>query len=280
MVRHPGGRARALAAIALTACGLAGGSARAIELDAEIATGVTASTTLGRVWLVSPLISLGVPLSESWDLTLTLGFTVASATDPDPGLDGSRVELGAPHLAFAWRIGEGLVFAPGITVPLSTLPDPDDPAHVISAAAVNGGRGLRGRIDEWLWLPDELGFVFPLHWATWADPLIFELDLALAYVVPTSASDPDDDFLLQAVFRFALRLTPGLWLGGRFAATFIPTNTADNGQLSIAPEVRWMIPDTRGYIGARFQVNLDTPYGPSFEPGRIWGVHLASGWSF
>ncbi|MCC6621017.1 MAG: hypothetical protein IT385_07165 [Deltaproteobacteria bacterium] len=269
---------RRLSTLALVACAL-GGRARALETEVELGVGVAGHALLGDVWFVSPLFSLGVPMSENVDMTITLGFTIATATGDPEGFDTSRAVVGSPMLAFPWRLGEGLVFAPGITVPLSRLPTADEPGHLIAAAAVNGGRGIRGRVDEWLWLPDELGFVFPLHWSKWLDPVVLELDLALAYVIPTSDTDPDDDFLLQMVWRVALRLTPEVWIGARFAAAYIPTNTTDNAQLSVAPEARWIFARAGGHVSVRFHVNLDTPYGPSFEAGRLWGLHLGTGWS-
>jgi len=262
---------------------LPGGSTRAAELELEIATGATADFELGPVWLLSPLLSLDVPVSENVDLHFAWGFTYATALDPDAGLDASRVVPGSPFVAVPLRLSEGLVFAPGVSLPVARgVPsDQTDPAYEITTAAVNGGRGLRGRVDEWLWLADEIGFVLPVHYATWVDPFVIELDLALALTIVTRSDDVDrdDDFILQAAGRIAWRIVPNLWLGVRLATTFIPTNTADNAQASITPELRWMFPEAvRGaYLGVRAHFNLDTPYGPSFEAGRIWGMQLVVG---
>jgi len=278
------------AIVAFVAAGALLGSsrARAIETDLEIGMGV-AQTALGNVTLVSPLLGLGVPINADAGMIVKWGFTIASADSAPAGDNATRFQIGNPYVGFPLRFAEGLVFAPGLALPVSSQPaapvevdgvtPPPDPDAAIANIAVNGSRALRGTIDQWLWLADQLSLVFPLHWVSWSDPILIEVDLKIAYIIGVQEVDKDDDFILQATSRVAWRIVPRLWLGARFGAVYIPTNTGDNASLSLEPDVRYMM-SPRGHVEARFLFNLDGPFGPSFTSGRVWGAHVGFGWTF
>lgn len=272
-------RAASMSAVACLGAMALAGTAHAVEGRLSIGSGVAATTELGDVWLVSPLLELGAPITQTLGVQVMWGFTIATGSSPNDGLDGTHVEPGNPLFAFPIRVADGLVFAPGFTLPIADLPDDTDASFAISRAAVNGGRGLRGTVDQWLWFADEVSLVMPLSWAKWVDPFLIEVDAKLAYVVPVTKTDPDDDFVLQANGRMAWRMVPGLFLGVELALVFIPTNSGDNAQTSIAPELRYVI-EGRGHLEASLLMNLDTPFGPTFQAGRVWGIHLGGGMSF
>ncbi|MFO0751280.1 MAG: hypothetical protein U1F43_37270 [Myxococcota bacterium] len=165
--------------------------------------------------------------------------------------------------------------APGFTLPVTSLPSADADLPIATAAA-NGGRALRGTVDSWLWFASEFSLVFPLHVARWVDPFLFEAEATLAYVIPVTKADKDDDFVLQATGRVAWRVVPRVWVGMALGLVYIPTNTGDNAQTSLAPELRYAF-GADGHIEARILFNLDTPFGPSFQAGRVWGFHLGGG---
>lgn len=270
----------------LGALGLAG-RAQALETDLEVATSV-AGTKLGNVVLVSPLLGIGVPISGETGMIVKWGFTIASA-DQAGDLDSSRFQSGNAYVGFPIRFGEGFVFAPGVTLPTASQPDKiavegevadlqDAPDTAIANIAINGGRAMRGTLDQWLWVADQFALVFPVHWAVWSSPLMYELDLKLAYLIPTRGEDNDDDFILQAAARVAWRIIPSLWIGARFGAVYIPTNTGNNASLSIEPDVRVMI--RRGHIRASFLYNIDSPFGPSFDAGGAYGLNFGVSWNW
>lgn len=53
----------------------------------------------------------------------------------------------------------------------------------------------------------------------------------------------------------------------------------DGTQVSLEPYARFELGET-GFLSTRFTLNLDDPYGFSFDTGKVWGLHVALGGHF
>lgn len=242
------------------------------RIGLDVAFGISGSTELRTVLMASPLLTLSAPTSAEGGFALKWGFTVASGDPVDPFFAATYVAMGNPLLSWAIRIDEGLVFTPGFTLPLARASrlEADRPA---AGFAHEGARGLHGGADPWLWLPDEFAIVLPVTWVRWFDPLLIEAHVKFAFLAPTSKADADSDFVFEGQVRVAVRAAEAFWVAVTGTGVYTPTDTIDNFQASLAPELRYVLGPGR-HMSLALVMNLDTPLGPFTEPGRYWGVQL------
>lgn len=95
---------------------------------------------------------------------------------------------------------------------------------------------------------------------------------AAAALVPSSTGDPE----------ITLNMAPGvayvsdvLVAGARMPLWWLLTEGGDNVQLALEPFVRVDLDPV--FVNSRFTLNLDNPWGFSFDTGGIWAFHLGAG---
>jgi len=248
------------------------------RLEVEIAFGVSGSTELRTVVMTSPKFTLSAPIGAESGFVAKWGFTVASGEPTDPSFDPTWFAVGNPVLGWSVVLIEGLVLTPSITLPLASFPSRAG-ARPAADFAYRGSLGLRGAVESWLWRPDQFAVLFPFNYVTWLDPLLLEAHAKLAYLMPTTADDADADIVLEASLRVAAHMGGRFWLAGGVAAVYTPTDTGDNFNIALAPELRYVL-DAGSHVELSLLMNLDTPYGPFTTPGRFWAVHIGGSASF
>jgi hypothetical protein len=265
---------RPLAALIATLCTLA--SARAAppsRLEVELAWGVSGSYDLRSILIANTLLDFSAPINSDSALVVQWGFTIATGEPRREGLDATAFSAGNPLVGWAFRLADGLVLAPSATLPVARSVE-DESAIPISTFALEGGIGLRGGLDRWLWRPDKLAFVLPVTWARWFEPLLLELNVKLGLLVPTRGTTADNDFSLQTTARLAWQVhSSSLWLAFTASGTWVPTEGGNDASLVIRPELRYVL-EPYSHLEASLIMNLDAPLGPFWQPGRYWGVIL------
>lgn len=241
------------------------------RIEVELAAGVSGSLELRTVALMSPLVTISAPISEKTAFIAQWGFSVATG-EPRGDFDATWFAVGNPLVGASLILTEGLVFSPSLTFPVAERPD-GEAARPASAFAFDGAIGMRGSTDVWLWAPDELAVVLPLAWVKWLDPVLLEAHVKLAFLAPTNSDDNDSDFIFQMKARVALHIADGVWLGAGLSGVYTPTDTIDNFQSALTPELRYVL-GPNSHVGVTLTMNIDSPYGPFSTPGRFWAVVL------
>lgn len=117
-------------------------------------------------------------------------------------------------------------------------------------------------------------------------PARVEYDVGESFVL-TADIQGDLGFGLSGTksgFLFIFAPGAALWTSDMFvlglrAPLQFQTYLSDAAQVSLEPFVRFELGET-GFLSTRFTMNLDEPYGFSFDSGRVWGLHVALGGAF
>ena len=242
------------------------------RLEVELALGISGSTELRTVIMTSPLLTLSAPVTAETAFVAQWGFTIASGEPSSEALDATYFATGNPLIGWSILFFQGFTLTPSLTLPIARRPE-GDAARAASEFAFKGGLGLRGAVDPWLWVPDQISFVLPLAYVKWFDPILFEAHLKLGFLSPTNDADSDSDFVFQWKARVAAHLGGGFWLAAGITGVYTPTDTVDNFQSALSPELRYVI-SPGSHLELSLLMNLDTPYGPFSEPGKFWAVHI------
>jgi hypothetical protein len=274
-----------LAALTVIATLMGVGTARAqapSRLEMELALGVSGSTELRSVILMSPLFELSAPVSAESAFVAQWGFSLATGDPTNTAFDSTFAAPG--NLLFGWslRLAEGLVVTPSVALPIATMPN-SEARRPAAGFAYAGALGLRGGLDRWLWLPDRISIVVPVALVLWFDPILIESHFKLGFLFPTvseplaavpangRSSEDVDEFAIQSQVRVAARVGDGIWVATRFSMVYVPTSANDNVELALSPEVRVMLAPY-SHVEVSLTMNLDGPLGPFWEPGRFWAV--------
>lgn len=196
-------------------------------------------------------------------------------SEPDQGEGDAKVRVGNLFLAaryigrvasLRWRVGLGLA------VPLAAVDI--GPDGRLQRAAYNYAVAMRGLWNAWLWAPDRISFVAPME-ATWQlrGGWLFEGQGAVAGVVPIRHGESDADLFIQLAGAAGYQLAP-VTLGVRLQTVIVPTVSADQAQVSLAPWIRghW----APLFTSLSLPINLDGPLGGLRGMDR-WALILAIG---
>ena len=66
--------------------------------------------------------------------------------------------------------------------------------------------------------------------------------------------------------------------GSRFTLVLIPKFLENNTQLAVEPYLRFGSDNAFGVV--RLNINLDNPWGFSFDDRQVWGLRVAGGAAF
>jgi len=232
--------------------------------------------TGNNVTAFSPIVGLGFFVTPDVELELMLP-TVFASVDFGPN-DDSAFRVGQPYLGvnyvhsdgpLRFKIGGGIAWMP------------DDVDSLAAGAGLGTAAGMRGWWDPWLWDAQDLSLVGPFRLEyDLGDVAVFGLDAGVGIMIETDGNDGDDDVDLafQVGPGFGFRLSEAWLFGFRFAGVFIPTRGGDNEQFSFEPYIRGAFGP--GFFLARITMNLDNPYGWSFDDGGVWGIHAGGGFAW
>lgn len=240
-------------------------------------------TESADVFPVSPLLGAAYRVSHHIRVGAQYGLTLVprsgygmSLADSESGVSFAS---GNPML-LADYIGatESLRyrFGVGVTLPLA---DDDD---LDKALAVRMALGMRGSWNAWLWDARRLSVIASGRLSSHAfdGKLLFGGDAALAILF--HMGDEGTAFAVQAAGDAEYVLTDWLHAGVRLALVLygaLPkagTSLADdNLQVSLMPYARMVFGSN--FVTAGFLLNLDPPFGFSFDDDRVWGLRVGVG---
>lgn len=239
----------------------------------------------GSVTSLTPTLEGRFALGEQFGLQVVLPFAFVSLS-PDSGEGDSRFDIGNPSIAFEAvldRAGRGAtIVRGGVSLPLLTLPEVsgfDDLGDLILFGFNSGAAiGTYGGFNLWRYMPESLGVFGEIIGAVEADGLFMEFGAGLGFLIPTN-DGVDTELAIQASAKMGFGSTVIPFIGLGFVV--IPTeyeNTDDGDgdafQLGVQAGVIAKLGSARLDVAA--QLNLDSPFGFSFDDGGIFGLNVAA----
>jgi hypothetical protein len=222
----------------------------------------------GGGYRVLPKLELELRLPPVAIGHLQLGGFLGAPPIKFGGVGLGNLYLGANYLLFdkdfRLKVGGGLTFGPW-----TQNPSADYVAALGTSSFVHLDQAA-------LFAPETFGIVIPARFEfDPLDKLMVSADAGFTLLVPTGNQDT------EAIFNFA----PGAayveeaWSAGlRLPLTWFMTESGDNAQLSLEPYGRYNLGP--GFIDSRFTLNLDHPFGFSFDSGRVWSLFFGGGVAF
>ena len=166
-------------------------------------------------------------------------------------------------------------------MPAASLSD-DINDRVIQSNAYYLSAALRGNTDIWLWDPHTVSVIVPIAFER-RKPIGFlwgaYLDTgALIKLNDKNARTSKTDFVMQMAAMMGYQATDWLRVGSRFSLVLIPKWKEQNTQLAVEPFLRFGNENAFGAV--RVNVNLDNPWGFSFDARQVWGIRVGGGAAF
>ena len=236
-----------------------------------------------RSIVMSPIVEMRFQLAYSVVMQAVWGLSYANL-DRDQADPENTLRPGNPYLAFhyqgrkrqfSYRVGLG------VTVPVATLPD-DIVDQVAAASAYFLAAAIRGNTSFWLWDPHTVSVIIPIAferfkpsgfvWGAYLDTG------ALIKLNDKNARTSKTDFLMQMAAMMGYQANDWLRVGSRFTLVLIPKFNEQNTQLAIEPYLRFGRDNAFGSI--RLNINIDNPWGFSFDARQVWGLRIGGGAAF
>jgi hypothetical protein len=236
-----------------------------------------------RSIVLSPLLEMRLQLAYSFLMQAVWGMSYANVDREDAEPDNT-FRFGNPYIAFhyqgkknqfSYRVGLG------VTIPAATLPDEIND-QVTAASAYYLAAGLRGNRMFWLWDPHTVSVIVPVAferskpsgflWGAYLDSGV------LIKLNDKNARTSKTDFIMQMAAMMGYQATDWLRVGSGFSLVLIPKFSEQKTQLAVEPFLRFGNDNAFGAI--RVNVNLDNPYGFSFDSRQVWGLRIAGGAAF
>lgn len=254
----------------------------------KLGTGVgIVSPDGGSILSITPTLEGRFALSEQFGLQVILPFAFVSVSS-DGGSSDSRFDLANPSVAFEAVLDRGgrgaTIVRGGVALPLMNIPDTNGLDGFADAilAAINSGAalGTYGGFDAWRYMPETLSVFGQIVGAVEADGLFMEFGAGLGLLIPTS-DNAKTELAVQAHAKMGLGSTVIPYLGMGFL--LIPTeyneaaSDGDNGdafQLGVQLGVIAKLGKARLDVGA--QLNIDNPFGFSFDDDGIFGLNASA----
>lgn len=236
-----------------------------------------------RSIVLSPLFEMRFQLAYSFLMQVMWGMSYANLDREDADPDNA-FRIGNPYLAFhyqgkknqfSYRVGLGA------TVPAASLPDNIND-QITAASAYYLAAALRGNTGLWLWDPHTVSVIIPVAFER-RKPIGFVwgayLDTgALIKLNDKNARTSKTDFLMQMAAMMGYQATDWLRVGSRFSLVLIPKWKEQNTQLAVEPFLRFGNENAFGVV--RVNINLDNPWGFSFDARQVWGLRIGGGAAF
>lgn len=233
----------------------------------------------GSITSLTPTLEGRFAIGEQFGLQVVLPLAFVSIS-PDVGEGDSRFDIGNPSIAFEAVLDRGgrgaTIVRGGVSLPLLSI---DDSLSGIILGFANSGAalGTYGGFNLWRYMPESLGVFGEIVGAVEADGLFMEFGAGLGFLIPTN-DNVDTELAIQASAKMGFGSTVIPFIGLGFVV--IPTeyeNTSDDGdafQFGVQAGVIAKLGSARLDVGA--QLNLDSPFGFSFDDGGIFGLNVAA----
>ena len=261
--------------------------------DGAEALGAPATTAT----LIAPVFGgtyklANLPLAFEARAGLVVAFLSAEGADTL-----STVRLTNPLLAAYWadRFGRVDVQAGlGFGLPVASIRDGSLEDAAVDASAYFLTAGANGLWDFYQWLPDRFTLLIPASVeARVGAHLVLGAQMGLhilfstagdttttegGVTVTTSGGDTESIFQLGGEVAYRSRSTrTGLVLR---VVDMLSGGDGDNTQFSVEPYLRFEL--APGFFRIALTVNLDEPFGFSFEsgPSKLWCLHVGGGTQF
>ena len=242
------------------------------------------NASLGTLYELSPLLSNAFRLTEGFSLALDWGFAFLD-TSPEEGEARSAFAIGNPFLAAVWSSRQGrteLRYGAGLAIPLSSLPEAEEPDFPEREAAYYTASAMRGRYDHWLWMPEHLGIaVLGGGEMVSPDHIFLGGDTAVAALIPVGDyHDQTASVYLQGAGEIGFGFSEILFLDtlkmvARLQLVSIPVGESDRLQVSLGPCGRAEL--QQWFLDGRFLFNFDKPDGIYGNGRDIWGLQVGAG---
>jgi hypothetical protein len=237
-----------------------------------------------RSIIVSPLVEMRFQLAYNVIMQAVWGMAYANL-DTEDGDPQNTFRFGNPYIAFHYQ-GKKNQFSyrmgVGVTIPVATLPDDLNERLTIAPSAYALAAAVRGNTMYWLWDPHTVSVIVPLAmerrkpsgflWGVYLDTG------ALIKIDEKNARTSKTDFIMQMVAMMGYQATDWLRVGSRFSLVLIPKFREQNTQLAVEPYLRFG--NEKAFGAIRVNINLDNPWGFSFDARQVWGLRIAGGASF
>ena len=241
-----------------------------------------------RSIVLSPLLEMRFQLTYNFLMQVQWGMAYANVDlDPDGNIPPDNTfRFGNPYVAFhyqgkkkqfSYRIGAG------VGIPVASIPgDVPDQGQITAASAYSLSAAIRGNTSFWLWDPHTVSVIVPIGFERrkpsgflWGAYLSTG---ALIKLNDKNARTSKTDFIMEMAAMMGYQATAWLRVGSRFTLVLIPKYVEQNTQLALQPYLRFGNENAFGSI--KVNINLDNPYGFSFDARQVWGLLLAGGASF
>lgn len=228
----------------------------------------------GSITSLTPTLEGRFAIGEQFGLQVVLPMAFVIASSDFIG-DETRFDLGNPSIAFEAVLDRGgrgaTIVRGGVSLPLLEV---DSLEGLLNSYA---GLGTHGLFNAWRYMPESLGVFGEIIGAVEADGLFMEFGAGLGFLIPTNKG-VDTELAMQASAKMGFGSTVIPFIGLGFVV--IPTeyeNTDDDGdafQFGVQAGVIAKLGSARLDVSA--QLNLDSPFGFSFDDGGIFGLNVAA----
>jgi hypothetical protein len=236
-----------------------------------------------RSIVMSPIVEMRFQLAYSVVMQAVWGMSYANL-DRDQADPQNTFRFGNPYLAFHYQGRKGQFSyraGAGVTVPAATLPD-DINDQVAAASAYALAAAIRGNNSFWLWDPHTVSVIIPIAVERYKPSgFLWGAYLDTGALIKLNDKNPrtsKTDFLMQMAAMMGYQATDWLRVGSRFSLVLIPKFKEQNTQLAVEPYLRFGRDNAFGSI--RLNINIDNPWGFSFDDRQVWGLRLGGGAAF
>jgi hypothetical protein len=236
-----------------------------------------------RSIVMSPIVEMRFQLAYSVVMQAVWGMSYANL-DRDQADPQNTFRFGNPYLAFHYQGRKGQFSyraGAGVTVPAATLPD-DINDQVAAASAYALAAAIRGNNSFWLWDPHTVSVIIPIALERYKPSgFLWGAYLDTGALIKLNDKNPrtsKTDFLMQMAAMMGYQATDWLRVGSRFSLVLIPKFKEQNTQLAVEPYLRFGRDNAFGSI--RLNINIDNPWGFSFDDRQVWGLRLGGGAAF
>jgi hypothetical protein len=238
-----------------------------------------------RSIVVSPLIEMRLQLAYSVLLQVMWGMSYVNVDLADEDADPQNAfRSGNPYVAFHYQ-GKRNQFSyrlgVGVTIPVATVTD-DLNEVFAQQSAYSLAAAVRGNTNYWLWDAHAVSVIIPIAverhkpsgflWGAYLDTG------AMIKIDNKNNRTSKTDFIMQMAAMMGYQATDWLRVGSRFSLVLIPKFKQNNTQLAVEPYLRFGKDNAFGTV--LLNINIDNPWGFSFDKSQVWGLRIGGGAAF
>lgn len=243
--------------------------------------------------MLSPIFEMRLQLAENWILDAAWGFSyvkfVTGRGDDNPQ-SNNPFRAGNPWVGVNYQGVKGQFsyrFGVGVALPVASLPDDiTTPDQVAAAAAYALAAATRGNTSYWLWDPHSISVIFPLFFERrkpsgflWGANFSTGIMIACCGSRSARNNNQRNDAVVQMGAMMGYQAMKWLRVGSQFNVVILPKIPANQKtQVSLEPYLRFGSDD--GFTSVSLVINLDNPWGFSFDKEQVWGLRIGGGAAF